>query len=257
MPAAAELAARLKLPKRGISLDLTASNTGVDLVIGARGEPDLDLRQWMSGFAAEHDLARISWGERDSETIIVRRNPVVSFGDIEVEIPPGGFLQASAAAEEVLAGMVGEQLEGGTQVADLYAGVGTFALSLASSGVRVNALDGDEAAMASLQGAINRRAGRLSATTEVRDLEQRPLSVKELGAYHGVVLDPPRTGAARQCEVLAGASVSRIAYVSCHPGSFARDTRTLVDGGYSLTSVTPVNQFPFSPHVELVGMFER
>ena len=251
------LAGSLKIPKKGLGISAILTDSGVDLTIEAPGEPDMPLRMRLGEFAQAHDLPRLSWGQKTPEIIIMAKEPVIAFGGANVVVPAGGFLQASAAAEAVLTGLVLEHVGSQGKVADLYAGVGTFALALAARGANVVAFDGDERAIAALQAAVNRSAGKLSVTPDVRDLDRRPLQGKEFKKMTAVVLDPPRAGAQAVCQELATSPVPKIAYVSCNPGTFARDARLLVDGGYDLTSVTPVNQFAWSPHVELVAAFER
>ena len=251
------LAGHLPIPKRGLELSLTATAAGVDLLIGARGSPELEAREQLTDFALAHDLARVSWGRRDPELIILSQSPQVSLGGVAVVVPAGGFLQAGPDAEAFLIERVGAYLGQPRKVADLYAGVGTFALSLAAAGAQVSAFDGDDTAIAALQAAVNAAAGRLRVTAKSRDLAERPLTAAELADFDAAVLDPPRAGAAAQVEELSRSDVATIAYVSCHPGTFARDARILVDGGYALIDVTPVNQFQWSPHVELIGRFER
>jgi len=251
------LVSTLKIPKKGLGVSATLTDSGVDLTIEAPGEPDMPLRMRLSEFAQEHDLPRLSWGAGAPEIITMAKEPLIEFGGVKVVAPATGFLQASAAAEQVLAELVVDHVGAAKKVTDLYAGVGTFALTLAAKGIHVLAFDGDERAITAMQSAVNRSAGRLSVQADVRDLDRRPLQNREFKGLDAVVLDPPRAGAQAVCAELATSPVARIAYVSCNPGTFSRDARVLVDGGYRLKRVTPVNQFAWSPHVELVAAFER
>ena len=253
----AGLAHDLPIPKKGLNISLTKTTSGIDAVIGGRKELTLKLRERLASFAQQYDLARLSWGAEQPEPVIARRVPSVDFGGVGVEPLPGGFLQASAAAEKILTEHVADHLNDCKVLVDLFAGVGTFTLLLASRGARVTAYDNDAAAVAALTGAVNRSAGRLNVIAELRDLERNSLAADEFKGTDGVVLDPPRAGAKRQCAALSSSSVRKIAYVSCAPGTFARDARKLVDGGCVLNSVVPINQFPWSSHVELIGCFER
>jgi len=176
-----------------------------------------------------------------------------------VALPPGAFLQATAFGEaaigrQVLAGL---ELAGARRVhaADLYAGIGAIGFGLAVAGHRVAMFEGD-AAMAAAGAAAARAAG-IQVSAEVRDLARRPLSVAELKPFDAVVFDPPRSGARAQAEMLAASGVARIAAISCNPASFARDARILIDGGYRLSALTPIDQFLWSSHVELVAIFQR
>ena len=251
------LISTLKIHKKGLGIAATLTDTGIDLTIEAPGEPDMELRMRLSEFAQKHEIPRLSWGPKTPEVIIMAKEPVIAFGGTNVVAPATGFLQASAAAEAVLTELVLAHVGDAKKVADLYSGVGTFALALAAHGCQVSAYDGDERAIGALQAAVNKSAGRVNVHSEIRDLDRRPLQTKEFKKLDAVVLDPPRAGAQVTCEELSMSAVPKVAYVSCNPGTFARDARELVDGGYALTRVTPVGQFAWSPHVELVAEFER
>jgi 23S rRNA (uracil1939-C5)-methyltransferase len=253
----AVLAAGLEIPKKGLNISLTATASGVDVVIGGQNELDLALRERLTEFAEAQDLARLSWGVKYPELVLTRRTPAVKFGGVAVEPAPGGFLQAGAVAEQVLSDHVLDHLSDAKRTIDLFSGIGTFALALAAGGASVAAYDGDDAAIEALTAAVHRSAGRINIGATVRDLERRPLELHELKGIEALVLDPPRAGAKAQCETLATSEIRKIAYVSCNPGTFSRDARKLVDGGYRLVKVSPINQFPWSSHIELIGRFER
>jgi 23S rRNA (uracil1939-C5)-methyltransferase len=177
-------------------------------------------------------------------------------GPAQVSPPPGGFLQATEAGEAALAELVLAELDKARQVADLFAGVGPFALRIAER-ASVRAVESDASALAALDRAARRTPGLRPITVEERDLYRRPLVPQELAGYDAVVLDPPRAGAEAQARALAGSAVPLVLYVSCNAATFARDARILVEGGLSLVRVTPVDQFQHSAHVELVGVFRR
>jgi len=181
---------------------------------------------------------------------------VVHFGRVAVAPPAGGFLQAVAAAEETLAGLAGAHLRRARRVADLFAGAGAFTFRLAERS-EVHAVEADAAALAALDRAARATRGLKRITQERRDLFRRPLTARELGAFDGVVFDPPRAGAEDQCVQLARSEVPLVAAVSCNPATLARDLRILIDGGYKLRGVTPVDQFLWSPHVEAVALLEK
>ncbi len=240
-------------------LVVSETETGVDLCLQARRAPELRDREVLADLAEASDLARVCWQERDSqpEPIVVRRAPVVTFGEVVVTPPPGGFLQPSRAGEQALSDLVLSHLPGdATRVADLYSGCGTFTFRL-SAQAGVFAAEGDGLALEALQAAARQAglANRVSA--EQRDLARRPLTADELRPFDCVVFDPPRAGARAQAEELAQSRVPRVIAVSCNPATFARDARILIDGGYRLTSLVPVDQFPWSGHVELVACLER
>jgi 23S rRNA (uracil1939-C5)-methyltransferase len=233
---------------------LTRCDSGVDLLIEAAGPPALVALEALAALAEEHDLARIVWRDGRDDTPIVERRPVrIVFSGVAVPFPPGAFLQASAAAEAVL---VAEVIAGAGEerpALDLYAGLGTFTLALAQSGA-VRAVEGDAVAVAALTQAAVRISG---VTVERRDLDRNPLSPIELAPFAAAVFDPPRAGALRQAEALAGSTIATVVAVSCNPATFARDAARLVAGGYRLEKATPVDQFVWTPHLELVGVFRR
>ncbi|TGV64877.1 class I SAM-dependent RNA methyltransferase, partial [Mesorhizobium sp. M00.F.Ca.ET.149.01.1.1] len=166
------------------------------------------------------------------------------------------FLQATEAAEQTMASLVGQHLARAKKVADLFAGCGSFALRLAAKS-EVHAVEGDGPALAALDRAFRFASGLKRVTAERRDLFRRPLTFKELNAFDGLVFDPPRAGAEDQSKQIARSDVPLVAAVSCNPVTLARDLRILLDGGYTVKSVTPIDQFLWSPHVEAVALLER
>jgi len=242
----------------------TLCDNGVDLTLGLPAPPDLAAREALVAFAAARDLARLSWrphragAENETgEPLVTRRPPVLDAGGVAIQPPPDSFVQPTEAGEAALRERVAGALAGAARVADLYAGCGAFGLPLAARGPAVAAYDVAAEPIAALRAAA--RAAGLGArvAAEVRDIARRPLSAGELSRFDAVVLDPPRAGADAQARSLAESAVPAVAYVSCNPASFARDARILVDGGYRLARVTPVDQFPWTPHLELVGEFVR
>ncbi len=267
-------------------ISLTQAHHGLDVILhGLEAPPGMALREDLAAFAQTHGIARLSVeitgggrrgaksggskrgrhrkrrGARELETITQPGAVRAGFGAADVALPVGAFLQATAAGEAainrlVLQGLDLEQ-ESHAHIADLYAGIGAIGFSLISAraGQRVAMFEG-VAAMAAAAEAAARTAG-LAVSTEARDLARRPLSVAELKPFDAVIFDPPRAGARAQAETLAASGVARIAAVSCNPASFARDARILVNGGYRLTGLTPIDQFLWSNHVELVALFQR
>lgn len=245
--------------REAADIAVNATDNGIDvLLIGPRKLP-LDARQALNRLAEAQDLARISWQpvERDlPEPVLQRRTPFVTFGGTAVPVPPDAFLQATAAGEAAMVGYAKAAFAGKRRLVDLYAGCGAFSLPLTEIGM-VTAYEGAPAMVDGLDQAA--RAGQLTGrlTVECRDLERRPLQPADLKKVDGLLLDPPRAGAATQCEALARSKVPLLVMASCHAPSFARDARTLVDGGYRLVDVQPVDQFGWSHHVELISRFER
>lgn len=233
---------------------LTRCDSGVDLLVEASEPPALAALEALAELAGRHDLARIVWRCGRDEMPIVERRPVrVVFSGITVPFPPGAFLQASAAAEAVLVAEMVSGIGARRPVLDLYAGLGTFSFALAQEG-KVHAVEGDAPAAAAMAHAA---AGLPQVTVDRRDLAHAPLSAAELAPYAAAVFDPPRGGALRQAEALAVSAIERVVAVSCNPATFARDARVLVAGGYRLERVIPVDQFVWTPHLELVALFRR
>ena len=252
------LAAALLAPDGSGAATATLADTGVDLVLDLAAPPQLAALEAMAAFAHAQDLARLAWRVRgEPATPAAQRRPArVSFGDVAVDLPYDGFLQASAEADRTIAACVLELIGAAGRVADLYAGLGTFTFPLAARAA-VHAVEGDAAALAALRAAADRAALSGRVTCERRDLEARPLAPGELAPFDAVLFDPPRGGAAAQSRALAASRVPRIVAVSCNQATFARDARTLCDGGYCLTAVQPIDSFIWSSHLELVALFER
>jgi 23S rRNA (uracil1939-C5)-methyltransferase len=244
-------------PTRGeLNLQCLATATGVDVNVKGAGRLaalDAPARVEAARIAEEEDFARLSF---DGEPLVTRRAPLIEFGGVALHPPPGAFLQPTEEGERVLARLAVAALSGVTRAADLFCGVGTFALRLATQ-VEAHGIDGDEAMLAALKRAADHASGLKPVTTARRDLLRTPLSALELKRFDGVVFDPPRSGARLQAEQIARSRATKVAAVSCDPATFARDARVLIDGGFSLTRVTPADQFRWSPHVEIVGAFER
>jgi len=232
---------------------VTATEGGLDIDLRGSG-PLSPLRlQELAEVAARYRLARLT---RHGEIAAQQAVPVVRMGRAQVVLPPGAFLQATAAGEAALAELVETYCLGAAKVADLFCGVGPFALRLAQR-ARIVAADNDVAAIAALRRAADTTAHLKPIETQPRDLFRRPFTPDELKPFDAILFDPPRQGAQAQASALAASGVPRIVAVSCNPATFARDARILVDGGYRLTRVTPIDQFRYSAHVELVGLFER
>jgi len=238
-------------------LHVTLSETGLDIdITGVErrgGALSAGAQARVAEAAAEADFARVSLG---GETLYQARTPTVRIGRAVVALPPGAFLQAVGEAEAAMAAFVAEALAGARAVADLYCGVGAFALRLAETAPIV-AMDVSAPAVRALAAAHGTAPGLKAITVEARDLDRRPMSSAELKRLDAAVIDPPRAGAPAQHHALAASGVGCIAGVSCNPASFARDARILVDAGFALERVLPVDQFLWSPHIELVGVFVR
>lgn len=258
LPALKRLAAPLfEHPKSAPTLHVTLTETGLDVDISGverrSGGLSADARMQMAEQAAAADLARVTL---DGEIVYLARMPQVRLGGAVVALPPGAFLQATAAAEAAMAAFVTEAAAGASRIADLYCGVGTFAFRLAEH-APVYAADFAPGAVQALNVAKGSAPGLKAITAEPRDLVRRPVLAEELKRTDVAVFDPPRAGAAEQVAELARSGLSRVIGVSCNPATFVRDARRLADAGFRLERVLPVDQFLWSSHIELVGVFNR
>lgn len=253
MGAARAIADALDSAGKPLDIQITLSNDGLDVDVRGSGQLSPALTTALSAVANRHDFARLT---RHGEIVAMKAAPRVTMGRAEVRLPAGAFLQATTAGEETLAALVAEHCGKAKHVADLFCGVGPFALRLAAK-ARVAAFDSDAPAVAALRDAAARTSGLKPIHAETRDLFRRPLWPQELAAFDVAVFDPPRQGAQAQATQLAKSRVPIVVAVSCNTATFARDARLLIDGGYRLTRVTPVDQFRHTPHIELVARFER
>ncbi len=247
--------AAILAPKKGVmKLTVLACDNGLDIGASNGGFTPEKAQQAAITFASQKGFARLSL---NGEVLIALRPPMLTIGKAQVSPPPDSFAQAVAGAEDAMAALAVAHLKDAKHVADLFCGFGAFALRLAEHS-SVHAADSSGAAIAALDRAWRETGGALKTIkAEKRDLTRRPLMAEDLKKTQGVVFDPPRAGAEEQAAQLARSKVSRIAAISCNPVTLARDLRLLIDGGYRLTSVTPLDQFVFTPHVEAVALLER
>ena len=247
----------LEHPKSAPTLHVTLTLTGLDIdVTGVErrsGGLSADARLRAAQAAATADVARVTLS---GEVVYQARAPMVRMGAASVALPPGAFLQAAPMAETAMVAFAAAAAGGARKIADLYCGVGAFTFPLAAI-APVLAADVSPGAVESLVKAAGTAPGLKSISATARDLDRRPLLASELGGVDVVVFDPPRAGATVQCGEIARSGCARVVAVSCNPATFARDARTLIDGGLRLEKVLPVDQFLWSPHIELVGVFSR
>jgi 23S rRNA (uracil1939-C5)-methyltransferase len=250
---ARELAGLLAGNEKPLDLVVSASRAGLDIDLRGCGKLDFHTEQALIAAAQKLDLARIS---NHGVVMIERRAPEILCGRATVTPPPGNFLQATEAGEDMLTSVVVAAFSGAKKCADLFCGTGAFALRLAEH-AEVFAVESDAAALKTCLRAAHTTQGLRTVKGEARDLFTRPLLPAELEPFDAVVFDPPRAGAEAQARDLARSTVPKIAAVSCSAQTFARDAKILVAGGYVLESVIPVDQFLYSPHVELIGIFAK
>jgi 23S rRNA (uracil1939-C5)-methyltransferase len=247
------LLAGLMSRKRAATVKLTLADQGGDVLIEGVSADDLPAIEALTAFASTNAVARLATDDGFGPQTQWEPEPAtITLGGLAVALPHNPFLQATKEGEAALIASVGEIVGDATTVADLFAGLGTFALTLDA---RVLAAEASRDAILALKSAAN-RVQRVIAV-EHRDLYRRPLDVDELTKFEAVVIDPPRAGAKEQAALLARSTVPRIAYVSCNPITFARDAKMLIEGGYRLNRIKPVGQFRWSTHVELVAELTR
>ena len=243
----------LKVTEKPLDIQATATNSGLDVDVRGSGKLTTERMAALARVAQTHKLARLT---RHGELVVQNAQPLITVGRTKVPLPPGAFLQATVLGEETLARLVTAYVGKAKRVADLFAGIGTFALRLAES-ARVTAADSEADAIEALKKAAAGASGLKPIEAITRDLFRRPLMASELKPFDAVVFDPPRQGAESQAQELAKSGVRTVVAVSCNANTFARDVRLLVDGGYRIDEITPVDQFRYSHHVEVVAKLSR
>jgi 23S rRNA (uracil1939-C5)-methyltransferase len=251
--AAWAIAEVLAAARKPLDIQVTATDAGLDVDVRGSGPLTAADMTALAQVADRRNLARLT---RHGDIVAQCRSPVIRVGRAQLVLPPGAFLQATMAGEAILARLVEAHCGGASAVADLFCGVGPFALRLAER-ARVTAADNDADAIAALRRAAAGTQGLKPLAAQLRDLFRSPLVPVELKRFDAVVFDPPRQGAEAQARALAASTVPTVIAVSCNPATFARDARILVDGGYRLVRVTPVDQFLYSAHVEVVACFKK
>ncbi|WP_071675482.1 class I SAM-dependent RNA methyltransferase [Nioella nitratireducens] len=251
LPALAEMTRMGGSRSATLSFALTVAADGVDCAVTGGKPLDESLRLSLPKFLPR--FTRLTWGD---ETVFTETPPSQQFGKAAVVPPPGAFLQATPDGEAALLAAMEEATSGAKMIVDLFAGCGTFSLPLAAN-APVHAVEGSREMIAALDHGVRHANGLKQVTTEGRDLFRRPLMADDLAAFDAAVIDPPRAGAEAQVAELATARLSRIGFVSCNPVTFARDAKTLTDAGYRLDWVQVIDQFRWSPHVELAAQFTR
>ncbi|KGF67710.1 RNA methyltransferase [Hoeflea sp. BAL378] len=254
LPSIRRLATAAAVGREAFHLSVLDAVPGLDIAVEAPfklSEPD--RLRIISATRTEAPVARLSF---NGEILIEKQPPQLTFGSVLVSPPPGGFVQATAEAEAVMGELVSDHLRKAKRVIDLFSGSGTFTLRLATQS-HVHAVEADGPSLAALDKAARRAQGLKPVSVEKRDLFRRPMMTAELKAYQGLVFDPPRAGAEVQAQDIARSAIPRVAAVSCNPVTLARDLEILIAGGYRVLSVTPIDQFLWTSHVEVVALLER
>lgn len=248
-----QLASLIAPDGKPFRLTVTATASGLDIAATSSKLPDPARRKALTAFMIAEGFARLTC---EGEIILEPKKPLVHFGKVAVEVPPGGFLQATAEAEDAMSALVMGHLAKVKRAADLFCGSGTFTFRMAEK-MAVHAVESDAAALAALDRAARNTQGLKPVTMERRDLFRRPLTSKELNRFDGLVFDPPRAGAETQAKEIAKSNIAKVVAVSCNPVTLARDLAILTQGGYRIDRVTPIDQFLWSSHVEAVALLTK
>ncbi|GGB08006.1 putative RNA methyltransferase [Brucella endophytica] len=267
-----ELASLIAPDGKPFRLTVTATASGLDIAATGSKLPDAARRKALTSFMMatkqvqekceavfRPDLRQNNVFARltcEGEIVLEPKKPLVHFGKVAVEVPPGGFLQATAEAEDTMSALVMGHLAKTKRAADLFCGSGTFTFRMAEK-MAVHAVESDAAALAALDRAARNTQGLKPVTMERRDLFRRPLTAKELARFDGLVFDPPRAGAETQAKEIAKSNIAKVVAVSCNPVTLARDLAILTQGGYRIDRVTPIDQFLWSSHVETVALLSK
>ena len=247
--------------KEKMSAAITMGENGIDLILRGKGDIDLSLRMDLAEFAEKNDLARISWFDTSNknsryELLAERRKPFVKFEGNKVFFPEGSFLQATKQGQVSLIRAMLDGIEGAKRIVDLFSGCGTFSIAAAKY-ANVHAVENNEEMLTALKLSANQMTDIKQVTTELRDLFLRPLLPHELNEYDVAIIDPPRSGAKHQMTEILKSDIKKLVMISCNPLTFARDVQSLIDAGFQMGAVTPIDQFLYSPHLEIISIFEK
>lgn len=249
--------ASLKQSGNVLGVKLTGTEAGVAVLMNLRQPPKPADKEKLAAFAQAQGLAQLAWETEAGAQRLYGGELQLRLGEALVEIPSRAFLQASAAAQAAITSIVTEHLASCRHIADLYAGCGTYSFPLVAAGAKLHAFEGDAAMVAAMENACRRYGLEESLQVAQRDLFAAPLAALQLAGFDGAVINPPRNGALPQAEALAASNLRRVAMVSCNPASFERDARALLASGFHLQTLTPIDQFHWSAHLELVACFRR
>ncbi len=247
--------------KQKMVIQITKGDNGLDVVFKSKGEVDLNLRMDLAAFAQANDLARISWFDTSLkkpyfEMLAERKKPYVTFEGNKVFFPEGAFLQATQQGQQVLTDIMLAGIKDANRVVDLFSGCGTFSIAAAKT-ANVHAVENNDEMLSALKSSANMMTGIKQVTTELRDLFMRPLLPHELDKFDVAIIDPPRAGAKHQMQEIINSGIKKLVMISCNPLSFARDVQDLAEAGFKMGPVTPVDQFLYSSHLEIIAVFER
>jgi len=251
----------LDMTGKGGEVMITVGDNGLDLLLETPIEPSLGDREALASLVETEDLARLAWrpdSQSSIEPIAERRKVIINVGGVPIAIPPAAFLQATEETETAIRKAIAEIIDDAQSIADLFSGIGALALPFAADGRTVFAVENQASMTEALIGAARTAGLEPRVTTAIRDLEREPLSANELQKFDALIIDPPRAGARAQIDAIARSITPKtIAMVSCNPNTFARDARNLIDAGYHLKWVQPIDAFLYAAEIELVAAFEH
>lgn len=238
------------------SISLALTHNGVALTLHSKKEPAFSVLEMLAAFARAHALVCLHWQSEKKFIPIVETTPLVArFGDVDVPLPQGAFLQASLEGEQAILALILEGLKDCQHVMEFFCGLGTYSVPLALQNIQVTAFEGVSTMVECLGKAAKK--SQLPLRALVRDLMKQPVSAADIAKADGVLINPPRIGAAAQTKEIAKSGVPLVVMVSCNPATFARDAAYLKDAGYTLEKAVPIDQFLWSPHLETVAVFRK
>ncbi len=244
-----------------MAVSITSGDNGLDVVLKGKGDIDLNMRMDIASFAEENDLARVCWNDTSMkkpyfELLAERRKPYVTITGNKIFFPEGAFLQATEQGQDALVSVMLDAISECNKVLDLFSGCGTFSVA-AVKDANVHAVENNESMFSALKLSANQMTNIKQLTTELRDLFLRPMLPHELNEYDAAIIDPPRIGAHQQIEEVVNSDLQKVVMVSCNPITFSRDAATLVSAGFQMGALTPVDQFLYSSHLEIISTFTR
>jgi 23S rRNA (uracil1939-C5)-methyltransferase len=255
-----ECVQQMKKPSIIMGISLTLASNGIDMLVRSKAPLKSNDCELLQKFAVQNNVIRAASQINDNinyQMIYFNCEPLVRFGELTVAIPVGAFLQASEKAESVISAMVKVHLADCTNVVDIYSGCGTYSFPLHETADYISAYEGSAEMVAAIHNAclLNNLDHKIIATN--RNLYALPLTKSELQQFDGAIINPPRNGASPQIKQLAASNISKVVMISCNPSTFSRDAAILLASGYQLQSLTPIDQFVWSSHLEIVGLFVR
>jgi 23S rRNA (uracil1939-C5)-methyltransferase len=247
----------LKKPGNIKSTNISLADNGIDMLLNTTAPTTANDKAALIAFAKENGIIRLAEKATEIDILYNKESPLILLGDVEVELPTGSFMQATAIGQKAITDIILKNTEGHKRIIDLYCGIGTYSFPLVQTGHTVKAYEGGNEMVTAIHNAARRNNIEDKISAGVRDLIKRPVKPHELKDFDAVVINPPRNGAKPQAEEIAKSEIKKVVMVSCNPATFERDAKCLLDGGFGLNSATPIDQFYWNAHLELVAVFSR